>query len=81
MIPVRTSRALLSALRSIAKDKSAKAETRLKACEYLMDLAGLLPPAKQTESPSAGKLRALLNADRVAPSQQVAAGGIYRVEQ
>lgn len=60
MIAVRTSRALLSALRSVAKDKAAKAETRLEACKYLLMLEGFALPLHTTAFANNDRLRALL---------------------
>jgi len=57
----RTSRALLTALRGVAKDKSARrAETRLEACRYLLILEGVIQPARIERSVNASKLKALL---------------------
>jgi hypothetical protein len=69
MPSIRTSRAVITALRSIAKDGKAKAEIRLEACRYLLILEGALEPSKVATSKATERLKALLDIPVRTPSQ------------
>jgi len=69
MPSVRTSRALLTALRSIAKDRNAGAANRLEACRYLLMVERLIAFPKPQQSPNNEKFKALLTS-RIDPGNE-----------